>query len=121
MKKEHLRIIEGINKEAYNKYKDDLYTQTDVSPTLQKMAKNIAEGKHDDIVSESHKRQIRAFYKAGNFDNKKKELNTEVAQKLDDYVQKRLVEEIKAGNIPNPKDDPDFIKFKQKEHEQGNN
>lgn len=113
MQKKHLKIIQDINKEVYEKYKDKLFREEYIAPEARKMAKNIAAGKHDDDLPQEKVEQIRAAYELGEYDKKRVVTDPLVAKQFDVEMQKCLVKAIKEGRIPNPKDDPvykDLIK-----------
>lgn len=111
MEDKHLKIINGINKEAWDKYGKLMYIHED--SVFKKMYDGIKAGKHDDDATEEDLDEFVTAYEAGLMPAKEREVNPKTLKLLDDYVQRRLVEEIKSGRLPNPKDTEVYKKYKE--------
>lgn len=111
MEEKHQKIIKGINEEAWEKYGKLMYLHED--SVFKKMYDGIKAGKHDDDAPEEDLNEFMTAYEAGLMPAKEKEVNPKTMKLFDNYVQRRLVEEIKAGRLPNPKDTEVYKKFKE--------
>lgn len=113
MKKSDLKIIKKINDEAWSMYGEDLLREELVAPDVKKLILAILKDKPKDVPEEKRK-QLQALLDSGELDKKEYVVNEDISKKMDTYVQKRLVEEIKAGRLTNPKDDKNYQKFSSK-------
>lgn len=112
MKKKDLKIIRAINKEAWDKFGDRLMKTTDATPDLKRVVELCLNEERSNFTDEQIK-NIETLKDLDLLDGKDVEMNEDVVKQFDDYTQKRLVEEIKAGNLSNPNEDKLFKKLQQ--------
>lgn len=113
MKKKDLKIIRKINEEAWNKFGKDLFDEKYVAPDVRETVRKILEDKPKDFPKEKLE-QLQVLWDSGRLDMKEQVVKEDIALEMDKYVQGRLVEEIKAGRLTNPKEDKNYKDFKKK-------
>lgn len=94
-------VLKSIMQEGWEKFGDDLYTEQDIAPTVKKVAeKALNEEAHR--FTDAERGKIRAALETGEYDKRVKVEDPEVAKELEEYVDKRIQEEIKKGNLNKP-------------------
>ncbi len=102
MKKKDLKIIKDIQAEAWAKYGDKLFKEEDKAPAV---IQTIDHALESPDVDDLKKQKLQSIKEAGLFSGKKKVEDPEVSKKFEEFVDKRIKEEIDAGRLskPNPK------------------
>lgn len=112
MKKKDLKIIRQINKEAWDLFGEQLLKQEDVAPVVREVVE-LSLTKERGQFTQEQIQNIETLKHLGVIDMKEWKVDDDIAAKMDEYTQKRLIEEIKKGRLSNPKDDKLFKKVKQ--------
>lgn len=94
-------ILKGIMSEAWQKYGDKLYTVKEVAPTVRKVA-DKALNEDAEMFTDAERGKIRAALATGVFDGTMKVEDPKVAKKYEKFVEKRIKQEIKKGNLTKP-------------------
>lgn len=101
MNKSELKLIRQINAEGWAKYGDKLFIEKDIAPTVRKIAE-LALNEEADQFTDAERGKIRAALDTGEYDKRIKEEDPEVAKEFEEYVTKRIKEEIDKGNLSDP-------------------
>lgn len=96
-----LRIIRRINVEGWAKYGDKLFIEQDIAPTVKRVAE-LALNEEADKFTDAERGKIRAAMNTGEYDKRIKAEDPEIAKAFEEYVEKRIQEEIDKGNLRDP-------------------
>lgn len=107
MNKKELVLIRQITAEAWGKFGKKLFIEKPVAPTIKKIA-NLALNEEADQFTDAERGKIRAALDTGEFDKTARVEDEKVAKEYEEYVQKRIEEEQKKGNLSKP--DPKKVK-----------
>ena len=116
MKKKDIKILKKINKEAWDKYGSKLLKEEDIAPNI-KFVVEKALTEHRDKLTEDKIEQLEALQDMGYFDGKHVVEDEDVAKKFNEYTERRIKQEIEAGNLTPREEDEDYKKYKEKQEQ----
>jgi len=103
MKKKDLVILKKINAEAIAKYGDKLWKDVPKAPVMNDMI-DKALTKHRDMFTDEQLEKYEAMKNSGMLQGTRREEDPKTAAKIHKYVEKRIKEEVDAGNLTKPED-----------------
>lgn len=105
MKKKDLKIIQGIQAQAWAKFGDKLFVEKEkagkMKEVIDKALNNQEE--HGIEIDDDMRDKLQNIKDSGMLDGSHKEEDPKVAKEFEKYVAKRIEEEIEAGNLSKPK------------------
>ncbi len=117
MKKRTIRILKKLNDEVANKYKDKLFEEVNsyqttldfisyyTKPTIYKKLEKKEKEKVDELV---------LLKEAGNFKEKETVVVEKVSKQFEKELDDKINEYIKAGVLPDPKNDNELQAYNKK-------
>lgn len=118
MKKKHLKILQDIQNSIPKELLDNLMVKSPLTPTMKEAHLRALD---DPEVDEKTKYRLKLVLDSGALDREVEDVNPEVEAKIDDYINTKIDEAIKRGDLPKR---PELSKKarklinKRKKHEQ---
>jgi hypothetical protein len=97
MKKKHGEILRGIYQEVPKEYKDALMERKESYASLKEIMRIAI---NEEGYDEGKKEQYRNLLASGALDQEEDVMNPEIAKKIDDFIDGRVLEEVEKGNLP---------------------
>lgn len=95
------KIIQGIQAEVYDKYKDKLWKKEEKAPTMKKVAHKALNEEHDNLTP-AQRDEVRKALDSGELDGEKQVIDEEVGRQMENEVKRKMYVEIKKGNLSDP-------------------
>lgn len=104
MKKKDLTIIKKIQAEAWGKYGDKLFIEEEKAGNMRQVIDHaLNSGKeHGITLTDAERDKLKNIKDSGMLEGTHKVEDPKIAKKFEKYVEKRIAEEIKAGNLTKP-------------------
>ncbi len=119
MKKSTIEKLKAIQQEIPKEWKQALMKMAyDMPITRNELVPKLLD---DPDVSEEYKQRVRNLLEAGYFDKESEVVDEEIAQKIDDFVEMRIMEEIDKGNLPKSNFKGLIRKIKQQQKDERKN
>lgn len=101
MKKKDLRIIKAINAEAWEKYGKKLFRDVEKAPAVKEVIEKALTEKRE-LFTEAQLDKLQTIKDSGMLEGTKREEDPKVAEQFGKYIEKRIKQEVKAGNLTDP-------------------
>lgn len=101
MNEKQSKLLRRITAEAWGKYGDKLFVVEEIGGTMRKVLElSLTKEKHR--FTEAQLDKMQNIKDSGMLEGTRKVEDPKVAKKLERYVEKRIKEEIEAGNLSKP-------------------
>lgn len=101
MKKSDQKILRQITAEAWGRYGDKLFVDREKAGVMKEVLdKSLT--KHRDMFDENQLDKMQSIKESGMLEGTERVEDPKVAKKYHEYVEKRIGEEIKKGNLSKP-------------------
>lgn len=97
MKKKHGEVLRSIYKEVPQELKDALMERKESYGELKKI---MVLAINEPGYPEEKKEMYRNLLNAGKLDQEEEVMNPDVAKAIDDFIDKRVLQEVENGNLP---------------------
>ena len=114
MKKSVEKKLRAINKAVPQEWQDAVVKKQYIAPDLRaEIVSVLAETPTTDDAKDEQRR-LQNMFDAGMYDAEEHVVDEEIAKKIEDWVDAKVLEAIANGEIPDPKEEPDVTKLVKK-------
>jgi hypothetical protein len=97
MKKKHAELLRSIYNEVPQELKDSLMVKQETYGELKGIMRIALD---EEGYDEEKKEQYRNLLNSGTLDGLEEVMSPEIAKKIDDFIDGRVLEEVEKGNLP---------------------